>query len=64
MAATKEKMKEVFLGSQEEVQVSPQTRTSFLKHAQRDEKSGEFYLDEHDFVNAIAPSDETYVSSI
>jgi solute carrier family 25 (mitochondrial aspartate/glutamate transporter), member 12/13 len=41
---------------------SAQTRANFEKYARRDE-SGESYMTEEDFVNAIVPKDEDFVGS-
>ena len=62
MSVATEKVKEVLLGFKDEPQLSAQIRASFMKHAKTDEESGEYFLKEQDFVNAIAPADETYVS--
>jgi len=62
MATIKEQVKESLLGSSQEPQLSQQSRATFLKHAVKDEKTGEFYMTEHEFINAIAPTSEDYVS--
>lgn len=45
------------MGSSEE----PQVKGNFYRHARKDE-SGELYMNEEDFINAIAPAQEDYVS--
>lgn len=62
MATVKEEVREVLLGSTEEPQLSQLTRAAFMKHAQKDE-SGEYYLNEDQFITAVAPEGEDYVSS-
>lgn len=57
----KEAVKESLLGTEEQSQLSAQTRTTFLLHAKRDTESGELYMGKDEFVNAIAPLTEDYV---
>lgn len=61
MAAVKESLTEALLGSTEEPQLSQQTRAAFMKHAIKDEATGEHYLGENEFIDAIAPESEDYV---
>ncbi|GAM83410.1 hypothetical protein ANO11243_013980 [Dothideomycetidae sp. 11243] len=57
----KESLKESLLGSEEpDTQPSNQTRAAFEQHARQDEESGERYMGEHEFVDAIAPPGEDY----
>lgn len=63
MATVKAKVSEALLGTTEEPQLTAQSRETFLKHAVQDEETGEYYLDQERFVNAIAPTGEDYVSS-
>lgn len=63
MATVKEQVKEVLVGTTEEPQLSQQTRAVFSQHALQDEKTGERYLGEDEFVDAIAPRNEDYVRS-
>jgi len=60
----KEAVKESLLGTEESdsVKVSAQNRATFLQHARKDEESGDLYMGEEEFVNAIAPKGEDYVS--
>ena len=64
--ATVEKVKEVLVGTQDSEgleQLSEQTRSEFVRNALEDEVTGEQYLDEKAFINAVAPEGEDYVSS-
>lgn len=63
MATVTEKVSGVLLGTTEEPQLTQQSKETFLKHALNDEETGERYLDEEHFVNAIAPEKEDYVSA-
>lgn len=58
----KEAVKESLLGSSEEPRLSQQVKHHFFHHARKDESTGEFYMTEDDFINAIAPKHEDYVS--
>jgi solute carrier family 25 aspartate/glutamate transporter 12/13 len=59
----KETVKETLLGTEEpSVQLSAQTRATFAKHSRKDEESGELIMGQEEFINAIAPADEDYVS--
>jgi solute carrier family 25 aspartate/glutamate transporter 12/13 len=62
----KEAVKESLLGSeqQSDVQLSAQSKATFDKNARRDEESGELFMGEEEFINAIAPVGEDYVSYI
>lgn len=55
----KDAVKESLIGTSDE---SHQVRTNFLRHARKDETSGEYFMTEDDFVDAIAPKHEDYVS--
>ena len=63
----KEGVKEGLVGKEIEEQnqnLSASTRAEFMQHALKDEESGEYYMGQEEFVNAIAPLDEDYVSTI
>ncbi|KAF2461360.1 calcium-binding mitochondrial carrier protein-like protein Aralar1 [Lineolata rhizophorae] len=60
MATVAENIKEKLLGSTEEPQLSQQSRTLFFKFAKKNEETGEHYLGEHEFIDAIAPQSEDY----
>lgn len=62
MATVAETVKESLLGTSLPGELSPSSRTTFLKHARRDEDTDELYMGEEEFVNAIAPPDQDYVS--
>jgi solute carrier family 25 aspartate/glutamate transporter 12/13 len=63
MATVSEQVGEVLLGTTDEPQLSQLTRAAFLKHAQKDEETGAYYLDEEHFIDAVAPESEDYVSN-
>jgi solute carrier family 25 aspartate/glutamate transporter 12/13 len=61
MATVTEAVKESLLGSKQPESLTHEARDTFLKHS-RQEEDGELYMNEEDFINAIAPPDEDYVS--
>jgi solute carrier family 25 (mitochondrial aspartate/glutamate transporter), member 12/13 len=54
-------IKESLLGSTQIVQLSQLWQTTFMKHAKKDADTGEYYMGEREFVEAIAPPTEDYV---
>lgn len=62
----KEAVKESLLGSElpADVQLSAQSKATFDKNARKDEVSGELFMGEEEFINAIAPVGEDYVRYI
>ncbi len=62
MATVTETVKESLIGATREPQLSQLARATFLKHARKDEDTGELFMNEVDFVDAIAPINEDYVS--
>ena len=48
----------------DEPQTSTQTRTEFMQYARKDEETGEYFMGEKEFVDAIAPEGEDYVSPL
>ena len=62
----KEVVKEKLLGTEiaQDVQLSAQSKATFEKYAQKDEDAGESFLGEEDFINAVAPDGEDYVSRL
>lgn len=60
--AVKEAVKESLIGSQEPIQASVQAKARFNKHAQKDAESGELFMGPEEFINAVAPPKEDYVS--
>lgn len=62
MATVSEQMGEVLLGTTDEPQLSHLTRAAFMKHAQKDHASDDYFLNEDQFIDAVAPESEDYVS--
>lgn len=59
----KEGVKESLVGTEiDDSQLSGQTRAEFMQYALKDEDSGEYYMGQKEFVDAVAPVDEDYVS--
>jgi solute carrier family 25 aspartate/glutamate transporter 12/13 len=63
MASVKETVKETLVGSKEAPELSHQARSIFVRHAQKDE-NGDLFMTEDEFINAVAPKQEDYVSII
>ena len=63
MATVTEQVGEVLLGTSEEPQLSQISRSSFLKFAKKDETTGDFYLGQEEFIDAVAPESEDYVNA-
>lgn len=61
MATITEQVKESLLGSDQDPQLSATTKKEFLQHAIKDEATGEYYMSEKEFVDAVAPQGEDYV---
>lgn len=62
MATVQGAVKESLLGSTREPELSTQTKATFDTYAKRDEATGELFMTEHEFIDAIAPDGEDYVS--
>jgi hypothetical protein len=62
MATVTDTVKETLVGTTREPQLSAQAKATFDKHAKKDE-AGELYMSDEEFVDAIAPKDEDYVSA-
>lgn len=62
VAAVKEAVKEGLIGSHETIQPSAQIKARFVHHAIKDEETGELYMGADEFIDAVAPPDEDYVS--
>ncbi|CBX94560.1 hypothetical protein IAQ61_009603 [Plenodomus lingam] len=60
MASVTEQVGEVLLGTTDEPQLSHLTRTAFMKYAQKDEATGDYFLNEDQFIDAVAPESEDY----
>ncbi|KAI1377293.1 mitochondrial carrier [Hypoxylon crocopeplum] len=58
----KEVVKESLLGSEEPSNLSASHRASFINNAKKDEQTGELYMGPDEFIEAIAPPTEDYVS--
>lgn len=63
MSKVTEAVKATLVGTEEELGLSQQIKANFVQFAQKDETSGELYMAEDDFVNAIAPNNQDYVSA-
>jgi hypothetical protein len=61
MATVTEQVGEVLLGTTEEPQLSQLMRQTFLRFATKGDDD-EYYLSETEFIDAIAPESEDYVS--
>ena len=60
-ATLKESVKETLLGVEYDAQLPSQTRAEFMQYAKTDPESGDHYMGQEEFVNAIAPESEDYV---
>ena len=61
MATIGESVKESLLGTTMPTHLSDDSRANFVKFAKVDE-NGDLYMQEEEFINAIAPPEEDYVS--
>jgi solute carrier family 25 (mitochondrial aspartate/glutamate transporter), member 12/13 len=64
VALVKEAVKETLVGVEEPVQLSTQTKARFNSHAVKDPETGELFLGPEQFINAVAPPEEDYVSQL
>ena len=66
LSKAKEVVKEKLLGTdlEQNVQLSALSKATFDKNARRDGESGELVMEEEEFINAIAPEGEDYVSQL
>lgn len=62
VTAVKEAVKESLIGSEEQVQLSSQTKSRFISKAAKDQETGELYMGPEEFIDAVAPQDEDFVS--
>lgn len=64
MSTVTEAVKESLVGSpsSEQPQLSHQIKANFHQHARKDDQTGELYMTEEEFTNAVAPKQEDYVS--
>ena len=58
----KEAVKETLIGSEEPVSMSAQTKSRFFQCAIKDSETGELMMGPDEFISAVAPADEDYVS--
>lgn len=63
LTTVKEGVKETLLGTEDQEQLSAHTKATFDSHARKDEVTGELVMGPEEFINAIAPADEDYVSN-
>jgi solute carrier family 25 aspartate/glutamate transporter 12/13 len=63
MTKVTEAVKATLVGTEEELGLSHQIKANFIQYAQKDETTGELYMTEDNFVNAIAPNNQDYVSA-
>ena len=63
MATVTEVVKESLLGSSTPENLSTESRATFTKHSHPDD-NGVLFMSEEDFINAIAPPEEDYVSPL
>lgn len=65
MTAVKEAVKDSLVGTDESTaKMSAQTKARFLSNAIKDPETGELSMGVEEFINAIAPTSEDFVSSI
>jgi hypothetical protein len=62
IAVAKEALKESLIGHEDSVGLSAHTKARFLTHAVADAESGELYLGPEEFLKAVVPKDEDFVS--
>lgn len=62
VTAVKEAVKESLIGVEEPAQASTQTKARFNQNAVKDATTGDLFLGEEEFINAVAPLTEDYVS--
>jgi hypothetical protein len=63
VTTVKEAVKESLVGAEQPTELSSQTKARFNKHAKKDELSGEHFLGPEEFIDAVAPIDEDFVSA-
>ena len=62
MATVKAQVVETLIGTTESPELSKQMRSDFLKHAIKDADGDDWFLGENEFIDAVAPPSEDYVS--
>lgn len=63
VTAVKEAVKESLVGSDEPLEVSAQSAARFNSYAVKDADTGELYMGTEQFIDAVAPKTEDFVSS-
>jgi solute carrier family 25 aspartate/glutamate transporter 12/13 len=63
MATVTAKITESLLGTEVSPDLSLESKTRFLRHAKEDD-NGQWFMTEEDFINAVAPAEEDYVSLV
>lgn len=64
MSKVTEAVRQSLVGSSEQPQLSHQIKANFNQYARKDEQTGDLYMNQDDFINAVAPKQEDYVSLI
>ena len=64
MAVVAEKLKDEVSIMDDELPMSTQTRQEFVAHAIKDQETGELFMGPHEFIHAVAPEGEDYVSTM
>ena len=64
MSKVTEAVRQSLVGSSEQPQLSHQIKANFNHYARKDEQTGDLYMNQDDFINAVAPKQEDYVSLI
>ena len=62
MATVTDAVKKTLVGTTIEPELSQEVRATFDRHSIQDDATGERYMTEKEFVDAIAPVHENYVS--
>jgi solute carrier family 25 aspartate/glutamate transporter 12/13 len=63
MAGVKEAVPDLMLSSSLDSPASAQIKAAFDKNSRQDEATGERYMTPEDFIDAVAPEGEDYVSA-
>lgn len=60
-ATVKEAVKESLLGSEDPSNLSAKNKATYISLAQKDPETGELFMTEEQFIDAVAPAEEDYV---
>jgi solute carrier family 25 aspartate/glutamate transporter 12/13 len=63
VAIVAEAVKEGLVGTEESPQLSTQSKSRFLQHATKDPQTGEAFMGVNEFIAAIVPKNEDFVST-